>query len=144
MKKLLIVSMFVLGTTGPSSAWYDSYGGFTCGYLDPLTSFLDSIFGPPCPAPVPVPVPVAQPVQVSQAYPSYQSYPQTPRTYAVPVPAPPRTGARMQTSSCGPYPCGYGGVGGGNVGPNVGNGLGIPPYIYDSGIGAPNIYALPY
>ena len=77
MKKLLIVSVFVLGTTGPSSAWYDSYGGFTCGYLDPLTSFLDSIFGPPCPPPVavvpaapvviqqPVPVPVPQPVPVA-------------------------------------------------------------------------------
>ena len=52
--------------------------------------------------------------------------------------------APMQTSSCSPFPCGYGGVGGGNVGPNVGNGLGIPAYIYDSGIGAPNLYALPY
>lgn len=85
MKKLLIVSVFVLSMTGPSSAWYDTYGGFTCGYVDPLTSFLDDIFGPPCPPPgavvpaapvviqqpVPVPVPVPQPVPV----PVYQPYP---------------------------------------------------------------------
>ena len=68
MKKLLIVSVFVLSMTGPSSAWYDSYGGFTCGYLDPLTSFLDNIFGPPCPPPVAVvpaaPVVIQQPVPV--------------------------------------------------------------------------------
>jgi hypothetical protein len=61
MKKLVIVSAMLAGLSTPSYAWYDSYGGFTCGYLDPLTSFLDSIFGPPCPPPVPVaaPVPVA-------------------------------------------------------------------------------------
>jgi hypothetical protein len=76
MKKFVIVSALVLGMTSPSLAWYDSYGGFTCGYLDPLTSILDSIFGPPCPPPVavvqappvvverPVPVPVPQPVPV--------------------------------------------------------------------------------
>lgn len=82
-----------------------------------------------------LPVQVKQPIQVAQAYPSPN------------VPAYPpvrRSGAKMQTSSCSPFPCGYGGVGGGNVGPNVGNGLGIPAYIYDSGIGAPNLYALPY
>lgn len=87
MKKLLIVSVFVLSMTGPSSAWYDSYGGFTCGYVDPLTSFLDDIFGPPCPPPVavvpvapvvvsqPVPVPVPQPVPVPVPVPVYQPYP---------------------------------------------------------------------
>lgn len=69
MKKFVIASALVLGMTSPSLAWYDSYGGFTCGYLDPLTSILDSILGPPCPPPVPVavvpapvPVPVAVPV----------------------------------------------------------------------------------
>lgn len=76
MRKFLIASALVLGLTSPSLAWYDSYGGFTCGYLDPLTSILDSIFGPPCPPPVavvqappvvverPVAVPVPQPVPV--------------------------------------------------------------------------------
>lgn len=78
MKKFVIVSALVVGMTNPSFAWYDSYGGFTCGYLDPLTSILDSIFGPPCPPPVavvqappvvversvPVAVPVPQPVPV--------------------------------------------------------------------------------
>ena len=76
MRKFVIASALVLGLTSPSLAWYDSYGGFTCGYLDPLTSILDSIFGPPCPPPVavvqappvvverPVAVPVPQPVPV--------------------------------------------------------------------------------
>jgi hypothetical protein len=79
MKKLVIVSAMLVGLSTPSYAWYDSYGGFTCGYLDPLTSFLDSIFGPPCPPPVivapvappvvvaPVPVPVPVPVAVPVA-----------------------------------------------------------------------------
>lgn len=78
MRKIVIVSALVLGMTNPSFAWYDSYGGFTCGYLDPLTSVLDSIFGPPCPPPVAVvaqpviverPVPVAVPVPVPQPVP---------------------------------------------------------------------------
>lgn len=79
MKKFLIVSALVLGMTGPSSAWYDTYGGFTCGYVDPLTSILDDIFGPPCPPPVvvvPAPVVVQQPVIV-------------PAPMPVPVPAGP-------------------------------------------------------
>lgn len=67
MKKVVIASVMFLLLSTPSYAWWDSYGGFTCGYMDPLTSFLDNIFGPPCPAPViiqqvPVPVPVAVPV----------------------------------------------------------------------------------
>ena len=76
MRKFVIASALVIGMTSPSLAWYDSYGGFTCGYLDPLTSILDSILGPPCPPPVavvpapvvverPVPVPVPQPVPVA-------------------------------------------------------------------------------
>lgn len=52
MRKTLVV-VFLLLTT-PSFAWYDAYGGFTCGYMDPLTSVLDNIFGPPCPPPVAV------------------------------------------------------------------------------------------
>ena len=77
MKKYVIAFVMVLGLSSPSYAWRDSYGGFTCGYMDPLTSFLDNIFGPPCPPPVtvvqptvvvqqpvPVPVPVPQPVPV--------------------------------------------------------------------------------
>ena len=82
MRKFVIASALVLGLTSPSLAWYDSYGGFTCGYLDPLTSFLDSILGPPCPPPVvvvpqpvvierPVPVPVPQPVPVPVPQPVY-------------------------------------------------------------------------
>ncbi len=70
MRKMFLVSLLLLVAT-PSYAWYDSYGGFTCGYLDPLTSFLDDIFGPPCPPPVavavPVPVPVA-PVPVGDPF----------------------------------------------------------------------------
>lgn len=74
MKKILLAGILSVGLVTPSFAWYDTYGGFTCGYVDPLTSFLDSIFGPPCPPPVavvpaapvviqqPVPVPVPQPV----------------------------------------------------------------------------------
>ena len=71
MKKLLLAVFLVTVPLSSANAWWDSYGGFTCGYMDPLTSFLDSIFGPPCPppapvraAPVPVPVPVARPVPV--------------------------------------------------------------------------------
>jgi len=67
MKKLLLAIVMVIGLSSPSYAWWDSYGGFTCGYMDPLTSFLDNIFGPPCPPPVavaPVPVPVPEPVPI--------------------------------------------------------------------------------
>lgn len=73
MRKFILATVLSVSLVSPSYAWYDSYGGFTCGYLDPLTSVLDSIFGPPCPPPVavapvvvqqPVPVPVPQPVPV--------------------------------------------------------------------------------
>jgi hypothetical protein len=76
MKKILLASVLSVALVNPSFAWYDSYGGFTCGYVDPLTSFLDSVFGPPCPPPVavvqappvvierPVAVPVPEPVPV--------------------------------------------------------------------------------
>ena len=78
MRKIVMASALVLAMTSPTLAWYDSYGGFTCGYVDPLTSFLDDIFGPPCPPPVAVvpapvvierPVPVAVPVPVPQPVP---------------------------------------------------------------------------
>ena len=83
MKKVVIAFIMVIGLSSPSYAWWDTYGGFTCGYLDPLTSVLDSIFGPPCPPPVAVavPVPVPQPVPVPVAVPVPQPVP-------VPVPAP--------------------------------------------------------
>lgn len=67
MKKILLATVLSVSLVSPSFAWYDSYGGFTCGYMDPLTSILDSIFGPPCPPPVvvvPAPVVVQQPVPV--------------------------------------------------------------------------------
>lgn len=85
MKKIVMALVLVLTMTKPTLAWYDSYGGFTCGYMDPLTSFLDDIFGPPCPPPVavvpapviverPVAVPVPQPVPVP-VYPVPYPYP---------------------------------------------------------------------
>jgi len=61
MKKVMIVAFLLFSS--PAFAWFDAYGGFTCGYMDPLTSFLDSIFGPPCPPPAPIAV-VEQPVPV--------------------------------------------------------------------------------
>ena len=68
MRKILLASILSLMFVSPSFAWYDSYGGFTCGYLDPLTSILDDILGPPCPPPVavvvPAPVVVERPVPV--------------------------------------------------------------------------------
>lgn len=77
MRRILLAVVLSVSLVSPSFAWYDSYGGFTCGYLDPLTSILDDIFGPPCPPPVAVvsapvvvqrpvavPVPVPQPVPV--------------------------------------------------------------------------------
>lgn len=63
MKKL-IVAIFLLSST-PAFAWWDSYGGFTCGYMDPLTSFLDSIFGPPCPPPPVIVIPPVVPTAVA-------------------------------------------------------------------------------
>ncbi len=83
MKKILLASVLILGSVSPTYAWYDAYGGFTCGYMDPLTSILDSIFGPPCPPPQPViveqpvAVPVPAPVPVR---------PQRPAPYVVPGP----------------------------------------------------------
>jgi len=62
MRKFLVMIFLVSAT--PALAWYDSYGGFTCGYMDPVTSFLDNIFGPPCPPP-PVAV-IEQPQTVIQ------------------------------------------------------------------------------
>jgi hypothetical protein len=78
MKKILLASVLSLSLVNPSFAWYDSYGGFTCGYLDPLTSILDGIFGPPCPPPVavvPAPVVVERPVPVPVAVPVPQPVP---------------------------------------------------------------------
>ena len=74
MKKLLLIMVMFIGLSTPSYAWWDSYGGFTCGYMDPLTSFLDNIFGPPCPPPVavaPPPVPVAQPARPCMLQPQF-------------------------------------------------------------------------
>jgi hypothetical protein len=82
MKKILLASVLVLGMSSPSYAWWDSYGGFTCGYLDPLTSILDNIFGPPCPPPQPVLV--EQPVAV--AVPVAPPPPPQPAPYVVPGP----------------------------------------------------------
>ena len=64
MKKLALVAFLTIAPVSYANAWYDAYGGFTCGYMDPLTSFFDSIFGPPCPPPVAVAVP-AEPVAVA-------------------------------------------------------------------------------
>lgn len=82
MKKILLVTVLSIGLATPSFAWYDSYGGFTCGYVDPLTSLLDDIFGPPCPPPVAVAVVPAAPVVVEQPVP-------VPVPMPVPVPAGP-------------------------------------------------------
>ena len=121
MKRLLMVSVVCLIPLSPANAWWDSYGGFTCGYMDPLTSFLDSIFGPPCPpaAPVAVPAPVAAPVPVGR--PMGMGIPMPPEssipgprpytygtgnglTYGTPLPAP-----RIVTPPL-PVPCpAYGG-----------------------------------
>lgn len=79
MKKVFLAGVLSVSLVTPSLAWYDSYGGFTCGYVDPLTSFLDDIFGPPCPPPVAI-VPVA-PVVVPQPVP-------VPVPHPVPMPAP--------------------------------------------------------
>lgn len=89
MKKLLVAMFFVSASVTPSYAWFDSYGGFTCGYLDPLTSVLDSIFGPPCPPPAPVAVVeqqtiIEQPV-VERVVTGPEAYQQSGR----PRPAPP-------------------------------------------------------
>jgi hypothetical protein len=75
MKKLLATTAMVILLSGPASAWYDGYGNWQNGYLDPLTSFLDGIFGPPV-------------VQAQYPYP-YYSYPvPKPRYYTYPVPVP--------------------------------------------------------
>lgn len=71
MKRLVLVAFLVIAPVSYANAWYDAYGGFTCGYMDPVTSILDNIFGPPCPPPVAV----AQPaVPVQQGYPMQQGY----------------------------------------------------------------------
>jgi hypothetical protein len=83
MKKIMFAVIIAVGVSSPSYAWYDAYGGFTCGYMDPLTSFLDSIFGPPCPPPAPVAVVQAPPVVVERPVPVAVPQP-------VPVPVPVR------------------------------------------------------
>lgn len=95
MRKLLIGVAFAVILSSPASAWYDGYGNYHCTYLDPVTSFFDSIFGQPCyvqppvviqappvviDRPVPVPVPVDRPVPV----PVPEPYP-VPAPYPVPV-----------------------------------------------------------
>lgn len=79
MKKVLVVALLLCST--PAFAWYDAYGGFTCGYMDPLTSILDDIFGPPCPPPVAV-VPV-QPVVPVQVVPVVPVRPVVPYGYPI-------------------------------------------------------------
>ena len=75
MKKVMIVCFLLFAS--PAFSWYDAYGGFTCGYMDPLTSFLDNIFGLPCP---PRPVAIVEPQQtiiqqqVTQQYPQNNSW----------------------------------------------------------------------
>lgn len=91
MKKIVMICLLVSLTT-PANAWWDSYGGFTCGYMDPLTSFLDDIFGPPCPPPPMVAVPM-QPVPMAPPPPP-----------AVSPPGMPCRGAPVY----GPFGMGYG------------------------------------
>ena len=91
MKRFIMVFVICLLPFSSANAWWDTAGGFTCGYLDPVTSFLDSIFGPPCPPPVAVAVPVPQPVPVP-----------VPVATPVPVPVP------MPVPAPVPYPY-YGG-----------------------------------
>lgn len=83
MKKIILGTVIALSLSTPSYAWWDSYGGFTCGYMDPLTSFLDDIFGPPCPPPAPVAVVQAPPIVIEKRVPV-----PVPQPYAVPVPQP--------------------------------------------------------
>lgn len=82
MRKILLAVIVSVSLTSPSFAWYDAYGGFTCGYMDPLTSLLDDIFGPPCPPPVAVvpavPVAVARPVAVPVPMPAPVAIPAGP------------------------------------------------------------------
>jgi len=103
MKKLIIGVALAVVLSTPASAWYDGYGNYHCTYLDPLTSFFDSIFGQNCyvqppqtvvvqappvvvdrpvyvDRPVPYPVPVDRPVAV----PVPEPYP-VPAPYPVPV-----------------------------------------------------------
>lgn len=97
MKKLLIGAAFAMILVSPASAWYDGYGNYHCTYLDPLTSFLDGIFGQPCYAAPPPTVVVQAPPVVVQAPPVVVETPvyvdrpvpvPVPQPYAVPVPAP--------------------------------------------------------
>ena len=88
MKKILLATVLFIAPVTSANAWWDAYGGFTCGYMDPLTSFLDGIFGPPCPPPMPVrvapaPVPVARPVPVPAPVPVA-----APMPMAAPMPVP--------------------------------------------------------
>lgn len=87
MKKLILILFMSCVPLTSSYAWWDGYGGYHCTYLDPLTSFFDSIFGPPCVVPTvvvqtppivvekPVPVPVAVPQPYPVLTPVLQPYP---------------------------------------------------------------------
>lgn len=95
MKKLLIGAALVMVLSSPANAWYDGYGNYHCTYLDPLTSFFDSIFGQPCVVAAPPTVVVqappvvvqAPPVVVETPVPVYVDRPvPVPQPYAVPVP----------------------------------------------------------
>lgn len=91
MKKLLIGVAFVMLLSSPASAWYDGYGNYHCTYLDPITSFFDSIFGQPCYAPAPPVVVQAPPVVIEQPVPVYVDRPvavPVPQPYPVPAPYP--------------------------------------------------------
>jgi hypothetical protein len=98
MKKVLVIAFVLMSS--PSYAWYDAYGGFTCGYMDPLTSFLDSIFGPPCPPPMAV-APVATQGFVAAPAPVP---PQVDINGRVPLPPPPMTAPpSVYTPPTSPY-----------------------------------------
>lgn len=111
MKNVVIASVVLLGLTTPSYAWY----------------------------PAPLPVQVKQPIQMAQAGPGPYSAP-APTRRGRPIPLAGPYSPMPMTGGCGVIPCGYGGVAGGVVGPGVGYGMGIPAYIYDSGIGMPAFY----
>ena len=80
MKKFVMGCLLLMCLSSPSYAWWDSYGGFTCGYMDPLTSFLDNIFGPPCPPPVAIGVPMQPAIPPGP--------PQVPGYVTIPTPGP--------------------------------------------------------
>lgn len=94
MKKLFFGVAFAVIFSSPASAWYDGYGNYHCTYLDPLTSFFDSIFGQPCYVSAPPtvvvqapPVVIEKPIYVDRpvAVPVPEPVP-VPQPYPVPVP----------------------------------------------------------